>query len=78
MVAVPAATPVTKPAPLTVAIVVGLELHVPPAVTSVTEIEEPTQTFPVAPVIVPALQLTVMITSPVAPVGAPTVVAIQL
>src|ERR1017187_1564780 len=54
IVATPAVTPVTTPAPLTPAIAALVLLHVPPVVVSVKVIDEPGHTLP-EPVIVPAL-----------------------
>jgi hypothetical protein len=50
MVAVPAATPVTTPEALTVAIAVLLDDQVPPVVTSASVVVDPAQTV-VVPVI---------------------------
>jgi hypothetical protein len=53
MVAVPDATPVTKPEAKTVAITVFVLLHMPPVTASPRDVAEPAQTVD-APLIVPA------------------------
>src|ERR1035437_9634616 len=63
IVDVPAATPVTTPAPETVTFVVLLLLHTPPAVASLKVVVEPLQTL-VAPAIAAGKGFIVTITLP--------------
>jgi hypothetical protein len=50
-VAVPLATPVTEPEPLTVAMLVLFELHTPPDVELLSVVDEPAHILEVPPVI---------------------------
>jgi hypothetical protein len=76
MVADPAATPVTTPEALTVAIAVLLEDQVPPAEASLRVVVEPTQTL-VVPVMAAtvgrALTVTPVVTAVVQPLAFVTV-----
>jgi hypothetical protein len=76
MVADPAATPVTTPEALTVATAVLLEDQVPPAVTSLSVVVDPTQTD-VVPVIAAttgrALTVTPVVTAVIQPLALVTV-----
>ena len=61
MVAVPAATPVTKPEPVTLATAGLLLLHVPPLTELLSVIVAPAHTVP-DPLIVPAVALPFTVT----------------
>jgi hypothetical protein len=61
IVVVPAIAPETTPVLPTVAVVVELELQVPPALTSVNGVEEPAQTV-IVPVIADGNGFTVSVT----------------
>jgi hypothetical protein len=68
MVAVPGATPVTIPEEVMLAVVVGLLLHVPPAVVLDKAVVAPSQILSV-PVMVAGIGFTVIVFVTIQPVG---------